>query len=1013
MSAFTNPPAFQTDEVGRILKQLYGMTAETSPLPSERDQNVLLIRRNGERFVLKIANAGEDPDALLLQNQVLLHLEKSLSFTPRLVLTREGRTIGWIPDQEGEKRYGVRLLGYLDGEPLAKVPRHTDSLLQDLGGSLAQMDTALSELGEYPVRLDFPWDPAASFGVIESGLSRVSNRPLQRKIRDFVRDARGRLTPLLPLLPMGLIYNDANDYNVLVIRQKVSGLIDFGDMVYGWQAADLAVACAYALLGKDDPMEAVLSVVSGYHEERALGNEEIAALFDLIRLRLCVSVCRAAWQRRQRPGDEYLFISQKPILEVLPGLLDCDFHLVHARLRQACGLDPLADAMGTLNWLKGKRGNGDFAAVLPVDLQSDTVKVLDLGIASPLYQGDPQRDNGEEQLTKRIAAEMNALGASVAIGRYNEARLLYTSSLFQKGTPGEEGRMVHLGMDLFMPAGTPVSAPLEGVVHSFARNRARLDYGPVIILEHRDPQGGRFYTLYGHLSLDSIRGLQVGRIIKRGEIFARLGSSKVNGGWTPHLHFQVMLDLFGLGTEFPGVAKASQRGFWCSVSPDPNLILGIPPERFPSQEPDRLETLAMRKKRLGPSLSIGYDEPVKIVRGWMQYLYDHRGRRYLDSYNNVPHVGHCHPRVVDAIRRQAGILNTNTRYLHDHINRFADQLTATLPEKLEVCYFLNSASEANELALRVARTITGHRDMIVLEAAYHGHTSSLIDISPYKHDGPGGMGAPDWVHTAPVADVYRGRFKADDPQAAEKYAAAVGEILERMRRNQRAPAAFIAESCPSVGGQIFFPDGYLEEVYRLVRSAGGICIADEVQTGYGRVGTEFYAFETQGVEPDMVVLGKPIGNGHPLAALVTTREIAEAFNTGMEFFSTFGGNTVSCLAGSTVLDVVLEERLQEHALDVGNHLLSGLRPLKEKHCVVGDVRGSGLFLGVELVRDRSTLEPADSEASYLVNRMRQEGILLGSDGPHHNVIKIRPPMPFNKADADFLVSVFDQVLGEL
>ncbi len=1013
MSAFTNPPEFQTDEVSRILEQLYGMTAEMSPLPSERDQNFLLTRRNGERFVLKIANAEEDPDSLRLQNQVLLHLGKKVSFTPRLVPTSEGETIGWISDKEGKKKYGIRLLSYLDGKPLAKVPRHTNRLLHDLGRSLAQMDTALSELGEYPVRLDFPWDPAASFGVIESRLSLVPNRTLQRKIRGFVREARERLTPMLPLLPMGLIYNDANDYNVLVTRQRVSGVIDFGDMVYSWQVAEPAVACAYVLLGKDDPMEAILPVITGYHGSRPLKNAEIFVLFDLIRLRLCTSVCMAAWQMNQRPQDEYLYISQKPILTVLPGLLECDFRLAHARLRQACGLDPLADAMGTLNWLKEKQGHGDFAAVLPVDLQSDTVKVLDLGIASALYQGDPQSDNGEKELTRRIESEMKSAGASVGIGRYDEARLLYTSSLFQKGNPGEEGRMVHLGMDLFMPAGNPVSAPLDGFVHSFARNRARLDYGPVIILEHRDPDGKSCYTLYGHLSPDSIRGLHVGRKIQKGEIFARLGSPKVNGGWTPHLHFQLMLDLFGLDTDFPGVAKASEREFWCAVCPDPNLILGIPAERFPVPEPDRIETLAVRKKCIGPSLSIGYEEPVKIVRGWMQYLFDQSGRRYLDSYNNVPHVGHCHPRVVEAIRRQVGILNTNTRYLHDYINSFAGKLAATLPEKLEVCYILNSASEANELALRMARTVTGRRDMIVLEAAYHGHTSSLIDISPYKHDGPGGKGAPDWVHTAPIADVYRGRFKEDDPQAGSRYAAAVGEILERMRRIGRAPAGFIAESCPSVGGQIFFPDGYLKEVYRLIRDAGGICIADEVQTGYGRIGTGFYAFEPQGVEPDMVILGKPIGNGHPLAALITTREIADAFNTGMEFFSTFGGNTVSCLVGSTVLDVVLEEKLQEHALETGNHLLAGLRPMKERHSVVGDVRGSGLFLGVELVRDRKTLEPADTEASYVVNRLRQEGILLGTDGPFHNVIKIRPPMPFDTTDADFLVSVLDDILGEL
>jgi 4-aminobutyrate aminotransferase-like enzyme len=396
----------------------------------------------------------------------------------------------------------------------------------------------------------------------------------------------------------------------------------------------------------------------------------------------------------------------------------------------------------------------------------------------------------------------------------------------------------------------------------------------------------------------------------------------------------------------------------------------------------------------------------------MQYMYDESGRRYLDAYNNVPHVGHCHPRVVAAGQRQMGVLGTNTRYLYDSLNEYAARLCATLPAPLGVCFFLNSGSEANELALRLARAHTGQRDMIVLEGAYHGNTTTLIDISPYKHDGPGGKGAPPWVHTVPVADVYRGSYKADDPQAAVKYAQHVLAVVEALSRRGVGLAGFIAETCPSVGGQIIFPHGYLQQVYGHVRAAGGVCIADEVQTGYGRMGTHFYAFEAQGVVPDIVVLGKPIGNGHPIGAVVTTPEIAASFDNGMEFFSTFGGNTVSCAIGLAVLDVVLEEELQGHALRVGEHLLSRLRPLRDRYPIVGDVRGSGLFLGVELVRDRDTLEPAGEEASFVANRMREEGILLGTDGPSHNVVKIRPPMPFTESDADLLAAAMDRILAQ-
>jgi len=427
------------------------------------------------------------------------------------------------------------------------------------------------------------------------------------------------------------------------------------------------------------------------------------------------------------------------------------------------------------------------------------------------------------------------------------------------------------------------------------------------------------------------------------------------------------------------------------------------------------ELLAARRRVIGRNVSIGYRRPLHIVGGSMQYLFDADGRRYLDAYNNVPHVGHCHPRVVDAAERQMRLLNTNTRYLHEHLERYAERVTATLPEPLSVCYFVNSGSEANELALRLARAYTRQRDLIVLEAAYHGNTTTLIDISPYKFNGPGGEGQPPWVQVVPLPDVYRGgdraRRQADDPRTGIAYADAVSAAIDRVRAGGSGLCGFIAESCPSVGGQIMLPPAYLATVYEHVRKAGGVCIADEVQTAYGRIGSSFYAFEDQKVVPDIVVLGKPIGNGHPIGAVVTTREIAESFDNGMEFFSTFGGNTVSCAVGLAVLDVVEEEKLQAHASRVGAHLLERLRPLVERAPLVGDVRGSGLFIGVELVRDRETLEPATPEASDVVNRLREEGILIGTDGPHHNVLKIRPPMRFTIEDADVLASSLDLALG--
>jgi 4-aminobutyrate aminotransferase-like enzyme len=608
---------------------------------------------------------------------------------------------------------------------------------------------------------------------------------------------------------------------------------------------------------------------------------------------------------------------------------------------------------------------------------------------------------------------MRHSGADFGVGRYDEPRLLYTSPLFgASGDPRDERRTIHLGIDLFVEPGTPLRAPLDGVVHVVADNSALLDYGPLVVLRHETSDGEKFFTLYGHLTKDTLPDLVAGQYVARGQQFARVGSSAENGGWAPHVHFQIILDLLELGADFPGVARASQRAVWTSLSPDPNLLLGIPPHRFPAGVPRFEETFAARRSFLGKNLSISYQHPLKIARGWMQYLYDDTGRAYLDMYNNVPLVGHSHPRVVKRAQEQLALLNTNTRYLHDNVNRYAERLTRLLPEPLRVCYFLNSGSEANELALRLARAHTGREDVIVLEHAYHGHTNTLIDISPYKFDGPGGRGKKPWVHVAPLADDYRGLYRRDDSEAGAKYARHVEEILARARVKGCGVAAYIAETLPSVGGQIVFPPGYLAAVYSHVRSAGGVCIADEVQVGFGRLGTHFWGFETQDVISDIVVLGKPIGNAFPLAAVITTREIADSFSNGMEFFSTFGGNPVACAAGLAVLDVLEEEQLQKHALRVGTNLMSRLRKLQERYALIGDLRGSGLFLGIDFVLDRETREPAPFQASYVVNRLRDCGILTGTDGPHHNVIKLRPPLVFSESDADFFAKALDDVLGE-
>jgi 4-aminobutyrate aminotransferase-like enzyme len=399
---------------------------------------------------------------------------------------------------------------------------------------------------------------------------------------------------------------------------------------------------------------------------------------------------------------------------------------------------------------------------------------------------------------------------------------------------------------------------------------------------------------------------------------------------------------------------------------------------------------------------------LKIVRGEAQYLFDKSGRRYLDLVNNVCHVGHCHPRVVEAGQRQMAVLNTNTRYLHDALAEYVVRLTDTLPDPLSVCFLVCTGTEANDLALRLARAHTGSREIIILDHAYHGHSPSLVEISPYKCEGAGGEGLAAHAHKVSCPDVYRGRNRG--PDAAERYAEEVETQLEQIAATGAQVGAFMAESFLGCGGQIVPPSGFLQRAYSAVRNSGGVCIADEVQVGFGRAGTHTWAFESLGVVPDIVTLGKPIGNGHPLAAVVTTPEVAASFDTGMEYFNTFGGNPVSCAIGLAVLDVIEKEGLRHHALEMGERLMGGLKQLAERHEVIGDVRGRGLFIGVELVRDRTSREPAAREADDLIEAMKERGFLLSTDGPDHNVIKIKPPMVLNAEDIDAMLSAMDEAL---
>lgn len=1015
-------PQFTIGEAQAIVYGLWNLRSTARELPSERDQNFHIRADGGGEYVLKIASEQEQWEVLELQVRSIRHLAQFAPeyAWPEVVSTSSGVDIAATEYRSGTKHF-VRLLRYVPGKFLSQVKPHLPGLLHSLGVFLGSMDRAFSSFHHPAAERELKWNMKFAPSTIRGSLHHIPAPEGRSLITHFLERFEELTLPLLPRLRTMVIHNDANDNNVLVgpvmpetggFELRVTGIIDFGDMVAGFPVLELAVGAAYAALGKNDALAACAPIVAGYHQVFPLTEAEIECLYDLIAMRLCLSVVISAEQRKAEPANEYLSISEKPAWAMLEKWREINPDFARYIFRGSCGFPPCPQTGEVRDWLNGHRE--EIGPVIEVDLARKPPVLFDLSVGSSQLSPWTDPENMEE-LSALLFNELAIAKTTSGIGRYDEARRFYTSDIFKtSGNDSPEWRTVHLGIDIYLAPESAVLAPLDGVVHSFANNRGRLDYGPTVVLEHESEGGLKFYTLYGHLTKDSLDGLAEGQAFKKGERVGSVGRIDENGGWPPHLHFQIITDLLGKRGDFPGVAPPSLRNIWLSLSPDPNLILKLPETLIrPKNRPrGKAEILDLRVRHLGPNLSLSYRRPLKIVRGHKQFLYDDDGQAYLDAINNVPHVGHCHPRVVRAAQEQMAVLNTNTRYLHDNIVEYALRLKEKLPDPLAVFFFVCSGSEANDLALRLARTHTRRRDTIVIEGAYHGNLTSLVEISPYKFDGPGGEGAPPHVKKVPLPDVYRGLYKSCDPEAGVKYARHVERAIEEIKKEGRLPAAFICESFMSSAGVIDFPAGYLQEAFQHARSSGAICIADEVQVGFGRLGTHFWGFETQGVVPDIVTMGKPMGNGHPLAAVVTTPEVAASFKTGMEYFNTFGGNPVSCAVGLAVLDVLEEEKLQTNAFEVGRLLRTGLEELKERHLLIGDIRGSGLFFGVELVLNRLTLEPAAAEAAYIVERVKDKGILISTEGPLHNVLKIRPPMVFEKADADRLINVLDQVLSE-
>ncbi|PKH51315.1 peptidase M23 [Tenacibaculum sp. Bg11-29] len=994
-----------SQQAENILLQEFNINGKAKELPGEVDFNFRIKVEGEDLFILKISRPNENESYLDFQQKILQQVEKKGKdlLAPKVIKNKNGKTISNITDDFGNERK-VRLLSWISGRVWSSVNPQLNELRYSLGEQCGKLTKALEGFEHLKGNRKFEWDVAQALWTTE--YIHLFDKE-EKTILQYFQDKFKKESSSYETLRKAVVHNDANDNNIIVsnslVSPKVKAAIDYGDAIYTQIINDVAITCAYAIMHHNNPLQAALPIIKGYHASFSLNEEELKHLYTVIAMRLVISVTKSAINKQKEPDNTYLLISEKPAWEVLKKWMQVSSEFAEYSFRKACDYSAHPKEEEFKEWVSEQ--NVSFSALFP-SIKKETIYPLDLSVAS-LWLGNTSEFNDLELFQFKLNQLQKEYTTKIIAGGYLEARSLYTSSDYDRvGNNGKESRTTHLGIDFWLPAETPIHSPFNATITTVTNNDKFKEYGGLIILKHKI-NTLEFYTLYGHLSKESLENKKVGDAIFKGDCIGYLGNSNENGSWASHLHFQVMLSMLNLENDFPGVAYYSEIDVWKSICPNPNLFFKSKILNQQTKQTNE-ELIAYRKEHLGKSLSLQYKVPVKMVRGNGVYLIDQYGNKYIDTVNNVAHVGHEHPAVVKAGQQQMAVLNTNSRYLHENINELAKELIATFPPELNVIHFVNSGSEANELAIRMIKANTGQCDIIASEVGYHGNSNMCIDISSYKFDGKGGKATPEHTHIIPLPDTFRGKYTDDD--AVTKYAKEVLKQIVSIKEKGRNVGAFIIEPIISCGGQVELPKGFLAKVYEYIRNEGGLCISDEVQTGCGRMGETFWGFELHNVVPDIVTIGKPLGNGHPLAAVVCTQEVANKFSNGMEYFNTFGGNPVSCAIGTAVIQTVKREKLQENALVVGKYLKSELKKLANNYPIIGDVRGKGLFLGFELVDVDK--KPLPEHASYLANRMKVHRILMSTDGPDNNVLKIKPPIIFSKENANELLFYLKKIIKE-
>jgi 4-aminobutyrate aminotransferase-like enzyme/Ser/Thr protein kinase RdoA (MazF antagonist) len=965
------PPPFDPDDAAALARDLFGVEGRVKELGSNQDRN-FRIDTGAERLVLKVANPGWGLEALEAQNAAMAHLASaSLTFTTPVVRpARDGSLI--VPFDRGGETYQLRLTTYVEGVPLQDVPYRSTRALHAYGRLAGETVRALVSFDHPGLERVIQWDLRRAGQVVDALARFVPDAERRAQAVRVCRRAEQLLAPVEAGLPQHAVHADITDYNVMAAQDRAgrwlpTGLIDLGDLMRTWRISDLGVAIPS--LAMHDPahaLEIAIAVVTGFHEVVALREDEAQAVWPLVLARAAVDAVSEEQLNALDPGNPYVEKAVAAAWTVFDGLEAIPPALAHEALRAAIGLGPSAASRAAAARI------GELAATAVAPVPIATRDTVDLTVRTALLQHGVWND---------LAATRAVTGTAGGVGRWGEARIVNATPETRDATASH-----HLGIDLVAPEGTAVVAPVAGTVAAVAPREVVLD------------ADGVTFRLYGVTP-----SVAAGTRVSAGDQIGLLGPPSASSPLPAHVHLQAVVDA---ELPAPRLAVPALAAGWQALSPDPSALLG----RHAAAPPEDPAALTGRRDAVVARVQEHYYErPPQIERGWRHHLYATDGRGYLDMVNNVAILGHSHPGVQGAVSRQLNLLNTNSRFQYELLTRASERLVEHAPAGFDQVFWVASGSEANDVALRLIRTATAARDVLTIQSAYHGWTLATDEVSTATYDNPrAAEKRPAWIHPVESPNTYRGRFRGAD--AAERYADDVDRVLAGLAAAGTPVAGLIAEAFYGNAGGIPLPDGYLDRVYAAVRAAGGLCIADEVQVGYGRLGEHFWSFEQQRVVPDVITIAKATGNGFPVGAVITTREIAERFARDGAFFSSTGGSPASCAAAIAVLDALEAEGLQENARVVGAHLKGRLQELCERHPICGTVHGMGLYLGLELVRDRETLEPAGEEAYAICDRLLELGIVVQPTSDGMNVLKIKPPLCITRESADYFVDTLDHVL---